>query len=258
MELTADHLVKKYGDKTILEDVSCTVSAGEILALVGPNGSGKSTLIKILANLLSATSGTVSFGGRNISEYETTELARIIGYVPQYFTFTTYATVLETVLIGRRPYLGWSVSDEELGIVQQAMDTLGISLYARSYLDELSGGERQRVFIARAVAQDPRVYLFDEPTSSLDIRHQIEVLETMKRITRQKKASLVIAVHDLNLAFRFADEVLILSNGRIRGYGPPADVLVPGIIRDVYGVEMIEVESPYGTYLVPGNPVSSA
>ena len=258
MELTIEHVGKRYGQKSVLDDVSCNVVPGEILALVGPNGSGKSTLIKILANLLDASSGTVHIGDRNLLEFEPSDLARIIGYVPQYFSFTTYSTVLETVLIGRRAHIGWSVSEEELQIVQQAMDTLGISQYAGSYIDELSGGERQRVFIARAVAQDPSIFLFDEPTSSLDIRHQLEVLDIMRQITREKKSSLIIAVHDLNLALRFADKVLILSKGRVQGYGTPEEVLVPDTIRNVYGVNMLEVKTSDGTYLVPLTAVRDA
>ena len=121
-----------------------------------------------------------------------------------------------------------------------------------------SGGERQRVFIARAVAQDPSIFLFDEPTSSLDIRHQLEVLDIMRQITREKKSSLIIAVHDLNLALRFADKVLILSKGRVQGYGTPEEVLVPDTIRNVYGVNMLEIKTSDGTYLVPLTAVRDA
>ena len=158
-------------------------------------------------------SGTITLDGKEIRDIDPTELAKRLGYVPQSFSYTLYSTVFETVLMGRRRYITWSVSDEELSRVQLALDSLEMGDLAGKFMDELSGGERQKVFIARALAQDPQVFLFDEPTSALDIRYQIEVMETMRRITREQKSSMIVAVHDLNLAYRYADVVVVPQPG---------------------------------------------
>lgn len=251
MEIVIDNLCKDYDGKRVLEAVSFSLGTGEIVALVGPNGSGKSTLIKTIAGVHNQTSGTVSINGKNMHEIDPIDLAKTIGYVPQHFTYTLYSTVFETVLLGRRQHIKWSVSDEELSRVQQALDILEMGHMAGSYMDQLSGGERQKVFIARALAQDPQIFLFDEPTSALDIRYQIEVMETMRNITWERGAGMIIAVHDLNLAYRYADMVVVLNEGKMAGCGKPQDILTPACINKVYGVESFVVENEYGKFIIP-------
>jgi iron complex transport system ATP-binding protein len=134
--------------------------------------------------------------------------------------------------------------------VQTALDSVGMGELAGAYMDELSGGERQKVFIARALAQNPSLFLFDEPTSALDIRYQIGVMETMRRITREQGSSMIIAVHDLNLAYRYADAVLVLDHGRMAGYGEPNEVLTPDCVREVYGVDAFVVENEHGKFIL--------
>jgi iron complex transport system ATP-binding protein len=251
MELVLDKVTKVYGEKRVLEDISFSLSSGEIFALVGPNGSGKSTLIKSITLIQEPTSGSISLDGTDVTKLEPIDLAMKIGYVPQHFTYTLYSTVFETVLLGRRRHIRWSVSDEELSRVQQALDALEMGELAGKFMDQLSGGERQKVFIARALAQNPSLFLFDEPTSALDIRYQLEVMETMRRITREQNSSMIIAVHDLNLAYRYADRVLVLNKGSVAGYGKPKDVLTPDLIRWVYGVESVIVNSELGSFFLP-------
>ena len=251
MELVIDQISKAYGQQWVLDNVSFKMGDGEIVALVGPNGSGKSTLIKTLATILDPTAGTITLDGKEIRNIDPTELAKRVGYVPQSFSYTLYSTVFETVLMGRRRYITWSVSDEELSRVQQALDALEMGDLAGKFMDELSGGERQKVFIARALAQDPQVFLFDEPTSALDIRYQIEVMETMRRITREQKSSMIVAVHDLNLAYRYADAVVGLNRGKMIGYGKPQDILTPDCIRSVYSVDSFAIENEFGKFIVP-------
>jgi iron complex transport system ATP-binding protein len=251
MELVLQDVTTAYGDKIALFNVSLKVTPGHIVALVGPNGSGKSTMIKTIATILKARSGTITIDGSDIYRIDPIDLASRIGYVPQQYTYTLYSTVFETVLLGRRPYIKWTVSEEELSRVQLALEEVGMAESAGRFMDQLSGGERQKVFIARALAQDPALYLFDEPTSALDIRHQLGVMETLRKITREREASVVIAVHDLNLAFRYADTVMILQNGAVAGLGKPTDVLDPDRIRDVYGVEIRIVENEFGQFLLP-------
>jgi ABC-type cobalamin/Fe3+-siderophores transport systems, ATPase components len=251
MELVLDHVSKTYGSQTALDNVSFAVHPGEIVALVGPNGSGKSTLIKAIATIHATTGGTISVDGKDVRSIEPVDLAMLLGYVPQGFSYTLYSTVFETVLMGRRRYIKWSVSDEELSRVQRSLDALEMGCHAGKFMDELSGGERQKVFIARALAQEPRIYLFDEPTSALDIRYQIEVMETMRRITREQQTSLIVAVHDLNLAYRYADKVVVLNKGKMEGCGKPCDVLTPECIRSVYGVDSFAVENEFGKFIMP-------
>jgi iron complex transport system ATP-binding protein len=251
MELVLQDVTTAYGDKIALSNVSLKVTPGHIVALVGPNGSGKSTMIKTIATILKARSGTITIDGSDIYRIDPIDLASRIGYVPQQYTYTLYSTVFETVLLGRRPYIKWTVSEEELSRVQLALEEVDMAESAGRFMDQLSGGERQKIFIARALAQDPALYLFDEPTSALDIRHQLGVMETLRKITREREASVVIAVHDLNLAFRYADTVMILQNGAVAGLGKPTDVLDPDRIRDVYGVEIRIVENEFGQFLLP-------
>jgi iron complex transport system ATP-binding protein len=240
-----------YGNSVALSSVSLTISPGQIVAIAGPNGSGKSTLIKTIATILKARNGTITIDGSDIYKIDPVDLASRIGYVPQQYTYTLYSTVFETVLLGRRPHIKWTVSDGELSHVQMALEEVGMAGSAGRFMDQLSGGERQKVFIARALAQDPTLYLFDEPTSALDIRHQLGVMETLRKITLERQASVVIALHDLNLAFRYADTVMILQNGSVAGLGRPKDILDPDRIRAVYGVEIRIVENEFGQFLLP-------
>jgi iron complex transport system ATP-binding protein len=251
MELVLQDVTTAYGDKIALFNVSLKVTPGHIVALVGPNGSGKSTMIKTIATILKARSGTITIDGSDIYRIDPIDLASRIGYVPQQYTYTLYSTVFETVLLGRCPYIKWTVSEEELSRVQLALEEVDMAESAGRFMDRLSGGERQKVFIARALAQDPALYLFDEPTSALDIRHQLGVMSTLKKITREHTSSVVIALHDLNLAFRYADTVMILQNGAVAGLGTPKDVLDPDRIRAVYGVEIRIVENEFGQFLLP-------
>jgi len=250
MELVIDRVNKEFGSKRVLENISFSVTGGEILAVVGPNGSGKSTLIKNITLIQEPSSGSISLDGADIRKIDPVDLAMKIGYVPQHFTYTLYSTVFETVLLGRRRHIRWSVSDEELSLVQQALDALEMGDLAGMFMDQLSGGERQKVFIARALAQDPSLFLFDEPTSALDIRYQIEVMEKMREITRRNRSAMIIAIHDLNLAYRYADTVLMLDKGTQAGYGKPKDVLTPESIRHVYGISTMVADTPAGPYIV--------
>jgi len=251
MELVIEGLVKDFDSVRVLEDISFSITNGEILAVVGPNGSGKSTLIKGITLIHEPSAGSITLDGTEVRKLDPIDLATKIGYVPQNFSYTLYSTVFETVLLGRRRYIKWSVSDEELSRVQQSLDALEMGDMAGKYMDQLSGGERQKVFIARALAQNPALYLFDEPTSALDIRYQIEVMETMRRITWQQDSAMIIAVHDLNLAYRYADSVLVLSHGRMFGYGKPEDVLTPECISNVYGVDSFVVKNEFGKFIMP-------
>ena len=251
MELVLDTITTAYGNTVAVEDVSFTVLPGQVVALIGPNGSGKSTLIKTIATILKPLRGSITIDGLDIARMHPIDLASRIGYVPQQYTYTLYSTVMETVLLGRRPYIKWSVSDEELSRVQRALEAVDMAGSAGRFMDQLSGGERQKVFIARALAQEPALYLFDEPTSALDIRHQLGVMETLRELGTSRGATVIVALHDLNLAYRYADRVVIMDQGRLVAAGKPQDVLTPDCIRSVYGVETVFVTNEHGEFILP-------
>ena len=250
MKIDVMNLVHNYSTYKVLKDVSFSVDSGEVVSLLGPNGCGKSTTIKIISSLFKPVSGKIKIDGRSIDEIDPVDRAKLNGYVPQYFTYSSYTTVLETVLIGRTPYMSWSVSDEDLAAVDYALRCMNIRDLAERQINELSGGQRQRVFIARAIAQKPVFYLFDEPTSSLDLRYQIDTLTTMRDIIRRDNSGMIVALHDLNLALRYTDKVVLISNGEVYDAGRPADVLTPKAIFEVYGVKAEIIENDKGRFVL--------
>ena len=250
MKIDVMNLVHNYGRYKVLKDVSFSVDSGEVVSLLGPNGCGKSTTIKIISSLFKPVSGRINIDGRDITGIDPTDRAKLIGYVPQYFTYSNFTTVLETVLIGRTPYMSWSVTEEDLAVVDYALRCMNIQDLAERQINELSGGQRQRVFIARTIAQKPVFYLFDEPTSSLDLRHQIDTLATMREIIHRDNSGMIVALHDLNLALRYTDKVILISDGEVYDAGKPADVLTPKAIFDVYGVKAEIIENDKGRFVL--------
>ncbi|WP_245926461.1 ABC transporter ATP-binding protein [Methanospirillum lacunae] len=259
MILEVRDLSVRFGKTDILKSISFDLSPGEVLCIIGPNGSGKSTLIKTLAGIISQNSGSVFLDTKNISDYSKHTIAKIIGYVPQDFQYLTSATVLEAVILGRRPHVEWSLSQHDLDVVQAAMDRLAISPMAEKMLTELSGGERQRVFIARTIAQNPDIFLFDEPTSALDIKYQIDVFSMIRELSEQHTKSILVAVHDLNFAYHYADRVMLIDKGHIVALGTAEEVMTEENIISVYGVPMQFVNTESGRYVLPiWNNVNSA
>lgn len=251
MELHVDSLSVRYGPVPVLRQISFNLHKGEVLCVIGPNGSGKSTLIKTLASIIERQEGRIIIGGTSLEDLTRNAVAKMIGYVPQDFQYLTSASVLEAVILGRRPHVQWSLTDHDLSVVQQAMDRLKISSMAGKMLTELSGGERQRVFIARALAQQPEIFLFDEPTSALDIRHQIEVFSMIREITQVQNKSVLVAVHDLNFAYHYADRVMLIDKGEIVNIGTADEVMTAENIISVYGVPMQFITTPAGRYVLP-------
>ncbi|HJJ38828.1 MAG TPA: ABC transporter ATP-binding protein [Methanocorpusculum sp.] len=251
MNITVKSLTQKYGRHVVLDNVSFTAETGKITALLGPNGSGKSTMIKTISGILPCPENTIFSDGTDITALHRAERAKMIGYVPQHFHYTAYTTVLDTVLIGRRPYMSWSVSEDDLSAVDSALHLMNITDLSERYINELSGGQRQRVFIARALAQAPSFYLFDEPTSALDLRHQLETMSVMQNVVHTSKAGMIVALHDLNLALKYADSVVLLKDGTIYAEGSPLDILTPEAVSDVYGVSSELVECRNGMFIHP-------
>lgn len=251
MTLSIAGLSVQYGQVQVLFDVWFSLVPGEVLCIIGPNGSGKSTLIKTIAGIVDSCSGSISLGGTDLKKISRNEIAKKIGYVPQDFQVLTSATILEAVILGRRPHVVWSLSEHDLEKVDAAMELLNITSMSAKTLTELSGGERQRVFIARAIAQEPEIFLFDEPTSALDIRHQIDVFTMIRNISKNQKRSVLVAVHDLNFAYHYADRVMLIDKGKIVSIGTADEVITEENIISVYGVPMQFITTDAGRYVLP-------
>jgi len=237
VSLSVQGLTLSYGTVQVLCDLSFTFNDAEICAIIGPNGSGKSSFIRCLNRLVTPQSGHILLNGKRVFELSSREIAQLFGYVPQNFEDRFPATVMETILMGRRPYASSRCGQKDLKKAAEIMRLMHLESFALRYHSELSGGQRQKVMIARAFAQESSVLLFDEPTSQLDIRHQLEIMDLVTETVRTKKILAIIVIHDLNLAARYADRILMLSNGRIFAYGAPKDVLTKENIKQVYGVD---------------------
>jgi iron complex transport system ATP-binding protein len=235
----------------VLHDITCEFREGEVVAIVGPNGSGKSSLLKCLNHLAIPHRGTIHLDGNDVLGMHQRDVARNFGYVPQFFQDSFPATVMDTVMMGRRPHATWRSGREDREKVFEVLRLFNLESFALRYHSELSGGQRQQVMIARAFAQESRVFLFDEPTSQLDIRHQLEILDLVRRIVREKQIISIIVVHDLNLAARNADRIMILREGRIHVSGSPREVITTEHIGAVYGVVSLVRHDDDIPYVVP-------
>ncbi|NNG66464.1 ABC transporter ATP-binding protein [Caldanaerobacter subterraneus] len=256
MEITVRGLKFRYDRaREVLENVSFSIERGEVAAIIGPNGAGKSTLLKCMAKILVPQEGAVYLDGQDIAEKSLKELAKLTGYVPQEGREIFPFSVMETVLMGRRPYLNFAPSEKDIEVVAKVMSFMEIEELAERSIKELSGGERQKVFIARALAQEPQIFLFDEPTSNLDIRHQLEVFGIIRKIVKEEGKTVVVVVHDLNLAARFADKIIMLKGGKVYAVGRPEEVLTQENIKEVYGVSSSVVKTEFGFFVIPVEPL---
>lgn len=237
MKATVEELYYSYPGKDVLKGISLGVKETEIMCIVGPNGSGKSTLVKCVEGLQTPRSGRVLFDGEDASAFSRSEIARLIGYVPQSSSQLFSSSVFDTVLMGRKPYYSWRCSDEDIDIVADILQMMELDDLAMDDFNNLSGGQKQRVLIARALAQMPELLLLDEPTSALDIAHQLEVMEIIHDLVHSRRISVMMVIHDLNLASRYADSIVMLYEGRVFATGSAEETLTAPNIETVYGVE---------------------
>lgn len=238
--LSFDHVSAGYQDRLVLNDISISFEPDKISALIGPNGAGKTTLIKAASGVLPIKSGKIMVDGFDIARLDASKRARLISVIPQARNLPPAFTVREVVLMGRTPYTGWfgQLSRLDLDIVEQAMERTNILSLAERRMGEISGGEAQRVLLARAIAQQARVMLLDEPTTHLDIQYQINLLDTIAKLSREDHLVILIAIHDLNMVYRYADHVSLLVNGEIHSNGSPAEVMTPEGLTAGYQLEM--------------------
>lgn len=256
--IETNHLSHAFGGRPVLDRVSLTIAAGDFFVIIGPNGSGKTTLMKLMCGILNTGPGRIAVFGKDIRSYSHRLLARTIAYVPQTLEVSFPFTVQEAVLLGRTPHqnlLGLPRA-ADLNAARRAMATTGVEHLADRKLDQLSGGEQQRASIARALCQEPDIILLDEPTASLDLSHQLRLMDLMETLKQEKAVTVVMVSHDVNLAAMYADQLLLLSNGAIAKLGSPVDVLTPRNLEAAYDCRLMVDESPFGglprVTLVPG------
>ena len=228
-----------YKDRAVLFGISMSVATGEMVGILGPNGSGKTTLLKVLSGIVSGR-GEVELTGKNIASYGRQALSRLFAVVPQENRVSFPYTVAEIVLMGRASYHSAFALDgkEDLDVARASMELTDSLFLADRYLHELSGGEKQRVMIARALAQQPEILLLDEPSAFLDLKHQVQVFELLRRLNSERGLTIVAALHDLNLAALFFPRLVMLREGKIHCDGSPAEVLTQETIEEVYDIRV--------------------
>jgi iron complex transport system ATP-binding protein len=250
--LLIEDLTLGYGDRTVIAGLDLQVPPGRVTAIVGANACGKSTLLRSMSRLLVPRSGRVIFDGNDVHRMPPKKLARTLGLLPQSPIAPEGITVADLVGRGRNPHQGilarWSAADD-LAVADALEATETVELADRS-VDELSGGQRQRVWIAMALAQQADVLLLDEPTTFLDVSHQIEVLDLLTDLNRSRGTTIVMVLHDLNLAARYADHLIALADGRVYAHGEPAEVLTEEVVRAVFGLDSRVIADP-----VSGRPL---
>lgn len=245
--LTFRDVTSGYGPVEILKDISFNVKQGDFFGIIGPNGSGKSTLLKTATKIITPLKGEISVKGRLAKEMSFNDMARLVAVVPQDAFFFFPFNVMDVVLMGRIPFrksrLGLCSKDDEKIAMEALKSVDAIDLQDR-FIDELSGGERQRVIIAKALAQRPEVLFLDEPTTHLDIGHQIEIFTLIRKLNKESGLTVVTILHDLNLASEYCDKLILLSEGRIKKIGTPGEVLDYKTIEEVYKTCVIVKENP--------------
>lgn len=241
-----------YNGVPVIRDISHQFEKGSFTAVMGPNGSGKTTLIRLINGMLEPGEGRVTVMGRSTTDYNARDLAKEMAYVPQMQQNVFPATVFDTVLLGRNPYIRWSPGRDDQRIAAEILVELGLKDFALKDINKLSGGQRQRVFIARALAQQPSVILLDEPTASLDMRHQHEVLQLLRKLA-ESGITVVMAIHDLNLALKYCSKFMILDRGVLVSAGEK-DIFREKLLEEVYRVRIKIAREGEQTYILPLEP----
>jgi iron complex transport system ATP-binding protein len=245
--IQVDQVGYRYNHQWVVKGISFIVEQGELIGLIGPNGSGKTTLLKCLDHLLVPQEGKVLWEGQSLSQFSQNRIARNMALVFQESSLIFSSTVLETVLMGRYPYLKRFQLEgpRDFRLAEEAMDRTEIRHLQQRALTELSSGERQRVYLARALCQEPRVLLLDEPTAFLDIQHQVGILDLISRLNLQKELTILIASHDINLTAQYCQRLILIQQGRIETIGTPDQVIKEEIIEKVFRTRVVVDENPF-------------
>jgi len=249
MILSVSDLSFCYNGRTVLDSVSFSLAQGELLAILGPNGVGKTTLLRCMNGMLRPKAGTVMVEGADVFRMSCGDIARRLGYVAQR-SEAGRMTAFDAVLLGRKPHMGWRATEHDLRMADAALAHVGLAHLALRHINEMSGGELQKICIARALVQEPRIMLLDEPTSSLDLRNQLDILGTIRHVVRDHQVAAIMTMHDLNTALRYADRLLFIKDGQIFAHCSPGDVRAE-VIQAVYGVAVEIISHGGQTIILP-------
>jgi iron complex transport system ATP-binding protein len=257
--LDAENLTGGYSStSSIVKHIYLSLQTGEWLSLVGANGSGKSTLLRLLSRILSPHQGTVLLDGKAIHHQSMQAIACQLAILPQQPTIPIGLTVRQLVSLGRnphQPWWQWKLDSEDHHYIEQAIVQTQLEHLSDRPVEQLSGGERQRAFLALTLAQNPKILLLDEPTTFLDLQHQLELLELLQDLNQHRQLTIITVLHDINLAIRYSDRIAMLKQGTLAAIGTPSDVITPDNLRQVFGVEAIPLDTPVGLQICLLSPV---
>ena len=237
MQLTIEGLQFGYSSVPVLKDVNARLEGPKFVTILGPNGVGKSTLIHCINKILEPTGGTVMIDGQEVGDISIKEMAKLVGYVPYSANDSFPLSVVDTVMMGRHPHSKWGSLDDDLEIVYDTLKLMGIEHLAMRPFNALSAGQHQKVMLARGLVQDAKILLLDEPTSNLDVRHQLGVTKLLKDLTMKKGILTIMISHDISITAKFSDEILLMKDGSIYAYGTPEQVITEENLEAVYGVK---------------------
>jgi len=243
-----------YANDFIISSIDLSVKSGEWLGVIGPNGSGKSTLIKGICRIIKPLKGNIFLKGKNISRYSNTLISQTISYLPQQFISNMQISVKELVALGRSPYKNFwefNLNKTDHEKINEAINLVDMYDFKEALLTQISGGQRQRAYLALALAQEPEILILDEPTNALDMKYQIKFLEIIRKLKEKKDLSIITILHDLNLTARYAEKILALKNGENIGYGNCNEIISEKKIKDIFGVNVLVSDTPYGKQIYP-------
>lgn len=249
MVIEIKNLSFRYDSLEALSEISMKGEKGRIISILGPNGAGKTTLLKCISRLISVNDNSIFIDQKDVNIYKRMELARKISYLPQ-IIFSTHMSVYDSILMGRRPYIDWTLSKEDLEIVSNVIISLNLENIAMRYIDELSGGERQKVFIARVIAQQPEIILLDEPINNLDIANQWKFMNLIVELARTRNICTILTLHDINTAIQFSDELIFLKDGKIVKISDPLKIDTE-TIKKVYDIDVEIVMHEDLPFIIP-------
>lgn len=244
--ITPQDVRKDYGNDVAIGPVNLEIPTGGITALVGPNGAGKSTLLTMIGRLLAVDSGTVSIGGADITHAKSKDLAKVISILPRENHFGTRLTVRQVVGFGRFPYSGGRLTEQDEKIVSKYIDFLGLGALEGRFLDQLSGGQRQCAYVAMVLCQETEHVLLDEPLNNLDIAHSVEMMQHLRSAATELGRTIVIVLHDINFAARYADFICAAKDGAIAAFGTPAEIMRDELLTEILNTPVQVVEGPHG------------